>query len=136
LKELPEKIGELINLKILVLNSNRLKTLPSSLIKLTKLEVLDLSVNRDLDVIVELDKISKLPNLKVLKIVDVKLRKSDIDLLKKSLHTDTKVILTVQEYFELDSKKMQEIQDSIANNIKEINEEILKNRPQKIKKIK
>lgn len=135
LKELPEEIGELTSLKILVLNSNKLKTLPSSLIKLTKLEVLDLSLNKDLDVIAELDKISKLSNLKVLKIVDVKLRKSDINLLKESLHADTKVILTVQENFELDSKKKQEIQDSIANKIKEINEEILKKRPQKIKKI-
>jgi hypothetical protein len=133
LKELPEKIGELANLKILVLNTNKLKTLPSSIIKLTKLEVLDLSINKDLDIIEELDKISKLPNLKVLKIVDVTLRKSDIGFLKKSLPINTKIILTVQEYFEIDSKKNKEIQDSIANKIKEINKEILKNTPYKIK---
>ena len=100
ISDLSDKIGNLINLQTLILNSNRLTILPNEISKLTKLEVLDLSNNKDLDIIQQLDKLKGLPKLKVLKIVNVKLRKDDIPLIKSSLHNDTKIILTIPEYIE------------------------------------
>ncbi len=100
ISELPEKIGNLTNLRTLILNSNRLTTLPSDISKLTNLEVLDLSINKDLDILQQLDKLKGLPKLKVLKIVDVKLTRNDIPLVKSAFHTNTKIILTIPEYIE------------------------------------
>lgn len=100
IKELPDNIGELTNLRSLNLNGNKLTKLPNSIIKLTNLEVLDLSFNKDLDMVQELDKLKKLPNLKILKIVEVKLKKNDLILVKAILGTDTKVIATISEYME------------------------------------
>lgn len=98
ISDLPDKIGNLTNLRTLILNSNKLTTLPNDITKLTKLEVLDLSKNKDLEIIQQLDKLKQLPNLKVLKIVDVKLTREEIPLIKSALHTDTKIILTIPEY--------------------------------------
>lgn len=98
--EIPEKIGELKNLKTLILNSNRLSSLPNSITKLTNLEVLDLSINKELDIIKELEKIKSLPNLKTLMIVDTKLTRDNLELLRSSLNPDTKVVLTISEYFD------------------------------------
>ncbi len=100
ISDLPENIGNLTNLQTLILNSNRLTTLPRNISKLTNLEVLDLSINKDLDIIEQLDKLKQLPKLKVLKIVDVKLTRDDIPLIKSAFHTDTKIILTIPEYVE------------------------------------
>lgn len=97
---LPDKIGNLTSLKTLILNSNRLTTLPSEITKLTNLEVLDLSINRDLDIVRQLDKLKQLPKLKVLKIVDVKLTRDEIPLIKSAFNSDTKIILTIPEYIE------------------------------------
>lgn len=99
LTNLPERIGNLTKLKTLILNTNKLTTLPHSITKLSQLEVLDLSINPELDIISELDKIKALPNLKVLKIVDVKLSKADFEIVKKSLSPDIKIIVSTQEYF-------------------------------------
>jgi hypothetical protein len=100
ISKLPDKVGELTNLRVLILNSNKLTALPNSIMKLTNLEVLDLSINKELDIIQELNKLKQLPKLKVLKIVDVKRNKNDLELLKKSLNPDTKVIVTIKEYME------------------------------------
>lgn len=97
---LPEAIGNLNNLSTLILNSNNLTSLPNAITKLTRLEVLDLSVNRQLDLVHELDKLKSLPNLKVLKIVNVKLTKADLELVKSSLRKDVKVIVTISDYME------------------------------------
>jgi Leucine-rich repeat (LRR) protein len=100
ISDLSDKIGNLTNLRTLILNSNRLTTLPSDISKLTNLEVLDLSINKELNIIQQLDKLKRLPKLKVLKIVDVKLTQADIPLIKSALHKDTKIILTIPEYIE------------------------------------
>ncbi|MBX3239431.1 MAG: hypothetical protein KIT80_19265 [Chitinophagaceae bacterium] len=97
---LPEEIGNLTNLKTLVLNTNRLTTLPNSITKLVNLEVLDLSINKDLDIVQQLDKLKKLPKLKILKIVDVKMTRADITVVKSALQPDTKIIVTIPEYIE------------------------------------
>jgi Leucine-rich repeat (LRR) protein len=100
ISELPDGIGNLTNLRTLILNSNRLTSLPSEISKLTNLEVLDLSSNKDLDIMQQLNKLKELPKLKVLKIVDVKLTRDDIPLIKSAFHNDTKIILTILEYIE------------------------------------
>ena len=97
---LPEQIGKLTKLKTLILNTNRLTALPNSIIRLTELEVLDLSINKDLNIVQQIDKLKQLPKLKVLKIVDVKMTRDDIALVKSALHHDTKVIVTIPEYIE------------------------------------
>ena len=100
LTELPDKIERLTNLKTLILNSNKLTTLPATIGKLTNLEVLDLSINKDLDIIGEIDKINKLPKLKVLKLIDVKLSRNDLGILRQSLRHDIRIVLSINEYFE------------------------------------
>jgi Leucine-rich repeat (LRR) protein len=97
ISELPENIGDLVNLKILLLNANRLTILPNSITKLSKLEVLDLSLNTDLNVIKELDKIEKLTNLRVLKIVYTQIDSNNLELVK-SLLPNVKIIFSVNEY--------------------------------------
>jgi len=99
LTEVPEKIGDLVNLKILLLNANKLTTLPNSITKLTKLEVLDLSLNTDLRITQELNKIKKLTNLKVLKIVNVKINSDSIEFITVTL-PKTKIIFSVDEYLD------------------------------------
>jgi Leucine-rich repeat (LRR) protein len=98
--KLSDKIGNLTNLRTLILNSNNLRILPGTISRLTNLEVLDLSINRNLDILKEVEKIEQLPNLKVLKIVDVKLINEDVDRLRKSLRPDIKIVLTIPEYIE------------------------------------
>lgn len=97
---LPEQIGRLTQLQTLILNTNKLTSLPDSIMNLINLEVLDLSINKDLDIIQQLDKLKKLPKLRVLKIVDVKITNEDVALLKSALSNDTKIISTIPEYFE------------------------------------
>ncbi len=103
ISNLSEQIGDLVTLQTLILNSNKLKSLPNSITKLVNLEVLDLSINENLDIMQELDKLTKLPNLRVLKIVDVKMTEGDQAIIKSSFKPETKVIMTIPEYFE-DSK--------------------------------
>jgi Leucine-rich repeat (LRR) protein len=88
-------------LKTLILNTNQLRTLPKSIVKLKNLEVLDLSINKDLVIIQHLDKLKQLPKLKVLKIVDVKMTKQEANILKAALSPDTKVIVSIPEYFKI-----------------------------------
>jgi Leucine-rich repeat (LRR) protein len=95
---LPEQIGKLTILKTLILNTNKLTTLPNSITKLVNLEVLDLSINKNLDIVQQLDKLKKLPKLKILKIVDVKMTKDEITIVKSAFRTDTKIIMTIPEY--------------------------------------
>lgn len=97
---LSERIGMLTNLKTLVLNTNQLTTLPNSITKLLNLEVLDLSINKDLDIVQQLDKLKQLPKLKVLKIVDVKMTKDEVTLVKSAFRPDTRIIMTIPEYID------------------------------------
>ena len=97
---LSEQICMLTNLKTLVLNTNKLTTLPNSITKLINLEVLDLSINKDLDIVQQLDKLKHLPKLKVLKIVDVKMTKDEVTTVKSAFRADTKIVLSIPEYFE------------------------------------
>lgn len=97
---LSEKIGMLTNLKTLIINTNKLTTLPYSIVKLNNLEVLDLSINKDLDIVQQLDKLKQLPKLKVLKIVNVKMTRDEVNKIKSAFRPDTKVILTIPEYIE------------------------------------
>ena len=98
ISDLPNKIGRLTNLRVLKLNSNKLTSLPDSIIKLGNLESLDLSINKGLSPINELDKLKNLQKLKVLKIVDVKINKSDLKILRKSLRPDIKIAVAISEY--------------------------------------
>jgi Leucine-rich repeat (LRR) protein len=100
ISNLSEQIGDLVTLQTLILNSNKLKSLPNSITKLVNLEVLDLSINEELDIMQELDKLTKLPKLRVLKIVDVKMTESDQAIIKSAFKPETKVIMTIPEYFE------------------------------------
>lgn len=97
---LPEQIGNLTKLRTLVLNTNKLTSLPNSISRLVNLEVLDLSINRDLDIVQQLDKLKNLPKLKVLKIVDVKMKKSEAEKVKSAFRTDIKIVMTIPEYIE------------------------------------
>jgi Leucine-rich repeat (LRR) protein len=97
---LPEQIGNLTKLKTLILNTNKLTSLPNSITKLNNLEVLDLSINKDLDIVQQLDKLKKLPKLRILKIVDVKMTRDEVAIVKSSFHADTKVIMSIPEYIE------------------------------------
>ncbi|GAA4311276.1 hypothetical protein GCM10023183_29890 [Nibribacter koreensis] len=100
LTELPERIGELSKLKTLILNTNNLKSLPISITKLERLEVLDLSINHELVIVNELEKSKKLPSLKTLKIIDVKMDRDAYNTLKQALNPDIKIIVSIEEYFE------------------------------------
>ena len=103
--ELPERISELKHLKVLTLNSNDLKSLPNSISKLQNLEVLDLSLNKNLNIIAEIPKLKSLPKLKVLKIVDTKFDKNDLETTQKSLGSKIKLIYSVSDYMESYSKE-------------------------------
>ncbi len=98
LNELPDKIGELTNLKTLKLNCTKVEELPKAITKLTKLDTLDLSLNKNLNVINELSKIKMLPGLKVLNIYHTKLDPSQIDYLKNQFNKKIKVIITKADY--------------------------------------
>ncbi len=97
---LSEQIGKLTNLKTLVVNTNKLTTLPNAITKLINLEVLDLSINKDLDIVQQLDKLKQLPNLKVLKIVGVKMTKDQVTKVKSAFRPEIKIVLTIPEYIE------------------------------------
>jgi len=97
---LSEQIGEMSNLKTLILNTNNLTTLPNSITKLINLEVLDLSINKNLDIIRQLDKLKQLPKLKILKIVDVKMTHEEAAIVKSTFRPDIKIVLTIPEYLE------------------------------------
>jgi leucine-rich repeat protein SHOC2 len=46
IEELPESVGELINLETLILNQNNIRFLPNSISKLTNLKQLKMSYNK------------------------------------------------------------------------------------------
>jgi Leucine-rich repeat (LRR) protein len=96
---LPEKIGQLVNLKTLVLNSNQLSSLPAAFIKLKNLEELDLSINKSLYTFNELEKLRQLKQLKVLKIFDTEDSEDDIKKLQTAL-PQVKIISSIPEYIE------------------------------------
>ncbi len=95
---LPEKIGNLKNLKALILSGNNLIQLPASFIELINLETLDLTANPDFDVLKELDKIRQLPSLTQLLIAGVKMNAPDSFFIKRALEPRTKVYFVYQEY--------------------------------------
>ena len=98
--ELTERISELKHLKVLTLNSNDLKSLPKSISKLENLEVLDLSLNKNLNIVAEIPKLKSLPKLKVLKIVDTKFDKNDLETIQKSIGSKIKLIYSINDYME------------------------------------
>ncbi|OYU80203.1 MAG: hypothetical protein CFE23_10830 [Flavobacterium sp. BFFFF1] len=100
ISELPEKISELILLKVLILNSNSLKSLPNEISKLKNLEVLDLALNKNLNIVAEIPKLKLLPNLKVLKITDAKFNKVDLEIIQKSLGSKVRIVSSATEYME------------------------------------
>ncbi|MBE9234081.1 leucine-rich repeat domain-containing protein [Cuspidothrix issatschenkoi LEGE 03284] len=63
LKILPTEIGQLVNLKILVVSNNQLRYLPSEIGELTNLETLDLSNNYLESLPPEIGRLRKLKNL-------------------------------------------------------------------------
>ena len=97
---LPEKIGNLTKLRTLVLNTNNLTSLPNSITKLINLEILDLSINKNLDIHKQLAKLKELPKLKMLKIVDVKMTRGEVAIVKSAFPPDIKIIATIPEYIE------------------------------------
>ena len=98
LAELPERIGEMKNLKILRIQCSGISKLPESLPKLTNLEELDISLNKNLDVLNEIGKIRQLPNLKILNIYDTRIARDKIELLKSLLDRKIKVIASQSEF--------------------------------------
>lgn len=98
--ELPERISELKYLKVLTLNSNELKSLPNSLSNLQNLEILDLALNKNLNIVAEIPKLKSLPKLKVLKIVDTKFDKNDLETIQKSIGSKIKLIYSINDYME------------------------------------
>lgn len=96
--KLPEKISEFKNLRVLILNSNDLMVLPKSFSQLENLEILDLSLNNNLKIIEELPKLKRLPKLKILKIVDTKCNKNDLEVIRNTLGTNIKLIYTIEDY--------------------------------------
>ena len=102
--ELPEKISDLENLSILILNSNNLKSLPNTFSELKNLTLLDLSLNKNLDILTELPKLNQLPKLKLLFITDTKINKTSLEIIKYKLEPRVKVISSVAEYIECHKK--------------------------------
>ena len=100
ISKLPEKISELKNLKVLIINSNDLKSLPNSISKLKNLEILDLALNKNLDIVAELSKLKLLPKLKILKITDTKFDIEDLKIIKKSLEPKIKIVSSLNDYME------------------------------------
>jgi Leucine-rich repeat (LRR) protein len=98
--KLSERISELKHLKVLTLNSNELKSLPNSLSNLQNLEILDLALNNDLNIVAEIPKLKSLSKLKILKIVDTKFDKNNLETIQKSLGTKVKLIYSVSDYME------------------------------------
>ena len=96
---LSEEIGNLTNLKALILRGNKLTALPYSISKMDKLEYIDLSFNTEFDIVKEIDKIKKLPKLKKLNIAFVSATQSDIDIIKHTL-PNTQVIFSIQEFLD------------------------------------
>jgi Leucine-rich repeat (LRR) protein len=99
---LSEQIGQLTNLKTLILNANKLTTLPYSITKLKNLEVLDLSLNNDLDIVQQLDKLKQLPKLRILNIASVKLSEEDEGKVRSAFRPEAKIVLTFPELIEFD----------------------------------
>lgn len=100
ISELPEKISELKQLKVLILNSNDLKSLPNSISNLKNLEVLDLALNKNLNILTELPKLKLLPNLKILKITDTKLSMADLEIIEKTLNSKITIVSSINDYME------------------------------------
>lgn len=96
LTELPTKIGDLTNLRTLILSTNKLENFPWEITKLTELEYLDLSYNSDFKIVEEMPKLEQLRKLKTLKVIFVNLSPRDITLL--ALHLKgTKIVTRLEE---------------------------------------
>ena len=72
--------------------------LPDSIVYLESLEELDLSINENLNILQEIEKLRRLPKLKLLKIVDVKMTSNDLSAIDEALDQDVKVVATVSDY--------------------------------------
>lgn len=115
IRELPEEIGELTELKILILRGNYLSTLPKSIGKLSKLEELNL-INNNMSHLP--DEITELKNLK----------KLDLTINKLEKLPDNIGRLLNLEYLDLDDNNISFIPSSIQN-IKNMKELLLEGNP-------
>ncbi len=97
---IPNSIGKLVKLKVLILNSNKLTNLPDSITSLQELEVLDLSINPSLNIIRELGKLKQLQNLKTLIFIDAQVSRSDLPVIQAAL-PKVRICTSIEEYFEI-----------------------------------
>lgn len=95
--ELPERIGELTELKTLIVNCTGIKKLPENITRLKKLQTLDLSLNGDLDIRTELNKIKLLPHLKTLNIFATKVPPDEVEEIRRELK-GVQLLYTLDDY--------------------------------------
>ncbi|MBL3550569.1 leucine-rich repeat domain-containing protein [Chryseobacterium sp. KMC2] len=129
LKEIPEEVFELKNLKKLILRNNKIKNIPAEIEKLNRLETLDLSGN---NISLFYAKICSLKNLKILNLNNNQLKNTPLQLtnLKKlrSIHLSNNRfrqipsnIFSLHNLRELDiSNNPIEIIDSRVENLKNL----------------
>ena len=96
IREIPEDIGNLQQLKVLDISANNLQSLPENITELKKLERLELCFNSHFDAKTEFRKLSRMTWLKNLNIATTKNAIGNADMLRKVL-PDTKIIATIEE---------------------------------------
>ena len=99
IRQIPNDIGQLQNLRTLDLAANDLRSLPKGMMKLGRLDTLDLSFNKNFIVSKELNTLAKMRSLKYLNIVGTHADQASIDQLQKSLPS-TKVVTRLDEIIE------------------------------------
>jgi len=104
LRELPEGIGDLTNLRSLTVNNTAITTLPLSIVKLKRLERLDLSMNSNLLVVNELGKLQLLPNLSILIIFGANVSEKDLQTIKTSLGKKVRIVFALEEFLQESGK--------------------------------
>lgn len=102
LETLPERIGELSELRKLIIHCTSITHLPASFTRLKKLEVLDLAMSPRLDIATEVEIIKQLPKLHTLVIFLTKTKPEDIAQLKKQLPKRIQLVASWEEYDEYD----------------------------------
>jgi Leucine-rich repeat (LRR) protein len=96
IKQFPDKIGQLQNLKVLNLTAVDLRSLSKGIIELNQLDTLDVSFNAQLNISNELVTLDKMLWLKYLNIVGTNADRSAIEHLRKSL-PNTKISSDFEE---------------------------------------
>ncbi len=96
IKQLPDKIGQLQNLKVLNLTAVDLRSLSKGIIELNQLDTLVVSFNTQLNISNELATLDKMLWLKYLNIVGTNANRTTIEHLRKSL-PNTKIATEFEE---------------------------------------